>query len=264
MTPAELNAWLHAQADAFPGKCAFLVADSLTDEPLHQRNAETVFPSASLIKTPILLAALEQVRQGILALDDKLEVPESAILPDSRVFDHGPDRYTLEELLHWMIVNSDNTATNVLLDTLGFDTVNEYAVQSLGLKHTLCQRKMLDFAAAQKGLDNTTSVSDQRRIFCLLRGNCVLNPNLRRLALSILCRQRDQGAAMRYVWREMLFAHKTGGLDGVSHDCGIVLSGDRPLFLGICTWDGPSPDGDPGQERFIGKLAKEIFQTYQV
>lgn len=263
MTPQDLDAWLQAQADAFPGKCAYLVADTLSDAPLHARLEDTVFPSASLIKTPILLATLEQVRQGMLALDDMLEVTEESILPDTAVFENGPGRYTLQELLYWMIVSSDNTATNVLLDTLGFDAVNEYSALTLGLKHTLCQRKMLDFEAAAQGFDNTTCAADQRRLYCLLRDNCILNPNLRRTAISILCRQRSQSSALRYIADELLFAHKTGSLDGVAHDCGLFLSTTPPLFLGVFTWEGPSPDGDPGQKKFIGRLSKAIFDTYK-
>lgn len=263
MTPKELDAWLQAQADAFPGKCAYLVADTLSDVPLHARMEDVVFPSASLIKTPILLTALEQVRQGLLALDDMLEVPQQAILPDTAVFEDGPCRCSLQELLFWMIVNSDNTATNVILDTLGFDAVNEYSSLVLGLRHTLCQRKMLDFEAAGRGFDNTTCAADQRRLYCLLRDNCILNPNLRRTAISILCRQRSQDSALRYIADELLFAHKTGGLDGVAHDCGLFLSSNPPLFLGVFTWEGPSPDGDSGQMRFIGRLSKAIFDTYK-
>ena len=61
----------------------------------------------------------------------------------------------------------------------------------------------------------------------------------------------------------MVFAHKTGGLDGVAHDCGLFLSLKRPLFVGVFTWNGPSPDGDPGQRKFIGRLGKAIFDYYK-
>lgn len=263
MNPVELEEYLRREADAFPGKCAYLVAQALEPEPLHARLAEARVPSASTIKVPILLTALEQVRQGILSLDDLLDVPQEVILPDTEVFEEGATRCSVQDLLYWMITESDNTATNVLLDTLGFDAVNEYCAMTMGLQNTLCQRKMLDFAAAQAGLDNFTSAADQWRMYTLLHSGSILSPSLRRTAFSILARQRSQDVLLRYLPDELIFAHKTGGLDGVTHDCGLFLSTKKPLFVGVFTWEGPSPDEDPGQKRFIGRLGRAIFNTYK-
>ena len=263
MTAFELDTLLRQEADAFSGQCAYLVADAREPAPLHARLENEVFPAASTIKTPILLAALEQVRQGRLTLKDHLPVPQSSILPDTQVFDRGQSEYTLEELLYWMVTLSDNTATNVILDTLGLDAVNEYCAVNLGLSGTVCQRKMLDFAAAGAGKDNLTTAADQRKLFCLLHSRAILNPDLRRVALSILSRQRHQDTLLRYIPDEVVFAHKTGGLDGVAHDCELFLSLKRPLFVGVFTWNGPSPDGDPGQRKFIGRLGKAIFDYYK-
>ncbi|MEA4954005.1 MAG: serine hydrolase [Pseudoflavonifractor sp.] len=263
MTVSELSSYLRQEIDAFPGQTALLVSDPLSPESLHAWQETLRFPAASTIKTPILLTALEQVRQGMLSLTEPMTVPPESVLPDTEVFDRGENSYSLWELLYWMIVESDNTATNVILDALGFDAVNEYCAMILGLENTLCQRKMLDFAAAGAGLDNFTSAADQRRLFSLLQGGQVLNPGLRKVALSILSRQRSQDCMLRYIPDAVEVAHKTGGLDGVAHDCGLFLLPRRPFFLGIFTWDGPSPDGDPGQKRYIGRLSKAIYDVYK-
>lgn len=263
MTASELNACLRREIDAFPGQTSLLVADPFSSAPLFAWQETVPVPSASTIKTPILLTALEQVRQGMLSLSDSLAVSPADVLPDTEVFDRGETSYSLGELLYWMIVESDNTATNVILDALGFDAVNEYCAMILGLEHTLCQRKMLDFDAARAGLDNFTTAADQRRLFSLLYGDQILNPGLRKVALSILRRQRAQDCMLRYIPDPVEVAHKTGGLDGVAHDCGLFLIPRRPLFVGIFTWDGPSPDGDPGQKRYLGRLAKAIYDTYK-
>ena len=264
MTTNDLDRYLAAEAEAFPGQCAYVIADSLDGPPLHARLGDAVVPSASTIKTPILATALELARLGKLGLDQTLEVPEAAILPDTRVFDRGVSAYTVEELLYWMIAVSDNTATNVLLDAIGPDTVTAYCA-SLGLENTLCQRKMLDFQAAQAGRDNVTSALDQRRLFWLLQQERILTPALCRTALDILSRQRSMDCLLRYIPDRVTFAHKTGGLDGVCHDCGVFLAPMGPLYVGIFTWDGPSPDGDPAQrqKKFIGRLGKAIFDTYK-
>ncbi len=263
MNQEELNVYLRSQAEAFPGQCSFLVADSLESEPLHLYQPDVSLPAASTIKTPILLTALEQVRQGMLGLSDRLEIPSDAVLPGTQVFDREEHTYSVEELLYWMIAQDDNTAANILLDALGFDAVNEYCTIALGLKNTLCQRKLLDGDSPEAGPDNVTSAADQRRLFCLLQGGCILNPGLRRLAMSILSRQRHQDCILRYISDEVLFAHKTGLGDRAVHDCGLFFFLHARLFVGIFTWDGACPDGIDGQKRFIGRQAKAIYDTYR-
>lgn len=262
MTREELDRFLQQEAEAFPGKCAYVIADTMEGAPLHEHLGDAVVPAASTIKTPVLAAALELVRQGKLALDQELEVPEAVILPDTRVFDRGVSRYTLEELLYWMITVSDNTATNVVLDTVGMAFITDYCA-SLGLKNTLCRRKMLDFEAARMGRDNVTTALDQRRLYWLLQTERILTPDLCRTAMDILTRQRSMDCILRYVPDRVTFAHKTGGLDGVCHDSGLFLAPMGPLYVGIFTWEGPDLDGDPvqSQKKFIGRLGKVLFDA---
>ena len=144
MTPAELSAYLAAEIAAFPGKTSLLVADLPTGAVRHAWQPEEPVPSASTIKVPILLAALEEVRLGRLSLEQRVALPAAALLPDTEVFDRGETDCSLWELLYWMTALSDNTATNVILDLLGLDAVNRYATRVLGLRHTVCRRKMLD------------------------------------------------------------------------------------------------------------------------
>lgn len=148
----------------------------LGEPPLVSLGAEDCVSSASTIKTLILLAALRRAAEQALPLVQKIAVAQEQLLPDSAVFPQVLCAYneaertqretdcTLEELLTWMITRSDNTATNVLIDWLGMDAVNETA-RLLGLRHTVLRRKMLDFEAAQEGRDNTTSAADQYKIF---------------------------------------------------------------------------------------------------
>ena len=64
MTPIELDAWLRGEIAAFPCKTSLLMTDLATGETLHALEPEARVVSASTIKVPILLCALEQVRRG--------------------------------------------------------------------------------------------------------------------------------------------------------------------------------------------------------
>ena len=263
MTPIELDAWLRGEIAAFPCRTSLLMTDLATGETLHALEPEARVVSASTIKVPILLCALEQVRRGERRLEEMLPVPPETILEDTEVFERGVAAYSLWELLYWMIVESDNTATNTVIDALGYDAINSYAQEVLGLKDTLCRRKMLDWAAIEAGRNNYTSAADQGRMYSLLFHGRILDEALRETAVDMLRRQRSTDLFLRYIPENVTVAHKTGGLDYVCHDAGIFYVPRRPFYLGIFTWDGPSPEGDKGQKMFLGRLTKAIYDTYK-
>lgn len=265
MTPEVLDAWLKGEIAAFPAKTSLLVADLSTGRVLHAVAPDTRVVSASTIKVPILLSALDQVRRGVLSLEQPVEVPAAGILDDTEVFEpeNRQNAYSLWELLYWMIVESDNTATNTVIGLLGYDTVNAYSRDVLGLTDTVCQRKMLDWAAIRAGKNNYTSALDQCSMYRKLCLGQLLTPKLTKTALDMLRRQRSMDLFLRYIPDAVDLAHKTGGLDYLNHDAGVFFLPRRPFYLGIFTWDGPSPEGDPRQKRYIGRLAKAIYDTYK-
>ena len=144
MTRQELCAALDAQLAAAQEQVCVLAVPLAGGVPLYERGAGRRAVSASTIKVFILLAALDEVRRGRLALDTPVAVTAEDILPDTGVFVDGPGMHPLEELLVWMIVLSDNTATNVLIGLLGAECINAAAC-SVGTKNTVLERKMLDW-----------------------------------------------------------------------------------------------------------------------
>ena len=263
MTEQALDTYLKEEIAAFPGKASILAAEVESGRVLWALEPDTQVVSASTIKVPVLLSALEEVRQGRLSLGQTLDLPAEVLLEDSKVFEYGPTSRSLWELLYWMIVESDNTATNTVIDALGYDAINSYAQEVLGLKDTLCRRKMLDWAAIEAGRNNYTSAADQGRMYSLLFHGRILDEALRETALDMLRRQRSTDLFLRYIPENVTVAHKTGGLDYVCHDAGIFYVPRRPFYLGIFTWDGPSPEGDKGQKMFLGRLTKAIYDTYK-
>lgn len=264
MNNRELDAFLATELATFPCQTSLLAVHADTGNILHAHNPQQPVSSASTIKLPILLTALDLVETGKLDLAASIPLDPAAILEDTQVFE--PENlcpaYSLWELLYWMIVNSDNTATNAVLDVVGFEAIRSYT-QSVGLTGTVCQRKMLDFASLQAGRDNLTTARDQCLLYERLYRRKLLTPALLEVALDMLTRQRSMSSFLRYIPTPVTLAHKTGGLDHVSHDAGIFWLEEGGLALAILTWDGPSLDGQSEQKRFIGKLTKAIYDTYQ-
>ncbi len=240
-------------------KVALLIENLNTGEVLisHAENLPVV--SASIIKVPIMITALEQIQKGELSKDTLISVHKSIILKDTEVFEDGEGQYTLDELLVWMTINSDNTATNCLIDLLTKDRINQ-TCQRMFLKNTKLERKMLDFEAVKLGYNNYTSAQDMNLVFKALYNKTILTPDLCDYALSILMRQRHKQNAMRYISDEVKIAHKTGGLDFLNHDAGIFYMEDTDYYFGAFVWD--APDNVYGM-KWIGRISKLVYEYYK-
>ena len=212
--------------------CAIL--DAQSGEMLAQYRENLVYKSASLIKTPIMLCALEEVEKGRLSLEQKITVQPCHCVGDEKpVIQNGKD-VPLSVLLEYMITDSNNSATNVLIDLLGMDRVNAFS-KRIGLKDTLLRRHMLDYEAARRGNENRTSASDMLRLYAMLYRGEVLTPFMCQTALPILLRQHDKELLM-FANPAQKAAHKTGGLADIAHDAGILYGEKRDLiFAALCT-----------------------------
>ena len=261
----ELEASIRRELEGAEARVSLLMTDLDSGAVLHTYRADEAVSSASTIKVPILLAALEAVRQGRLTLDTPVGVPAADILDDTEEFEYGACVCALSELLYWMIVSSDNTATNVLIKLLGFDAVNAYAAP-LGLRRTVLARKMLDFKARDEGRDNITSAADMAVLFSALYHRRILTLPLCQTALDILLRQRSTDLFLRYITDPVTVAHKTGGLDStghnaVAHDAGIFYLGNIRYYLGIFVTE--APDETRYAHRLIGRLSKALYDAYK-
>lgn len=260
MDNAALQAKLAAILDAFPAKSALHCVDLTSGEVMASLRAETRVVSASTIKVALLFCALEDVMAGKLALDAHISIAPEDFREDTRVFEpeYRQDGCSLWEMLYWMIVLSDNTATNAVISTLGYDHINAYCAR-LGLQSTACQRKMLDWTAVREGRNNYTSALDQFRLYEMLYRGEILNEELRAVAVDFLSRVRSFDELQRYIPDAVTVWHKPGGLDHLTHDAGVFFLKGRPYFLGVFTWDGPSMDGQPEQARLIGRVSRLVY-----
>lgn len=253
---------LEAVMDAFPAKTALYCVDLTNGRPIAaiRENAQVV--SASTIKVALLCCALQDVMEGNLSLEQFVPICHGDYCNDTQVFEptYRQDGASLWEMLYWMIVSSDNTATNSVISLLCYDHVNDYC-RKMGLCQTSLQRKMLDFQAIWEGRNNYTSPVDLYRMFSVLYHGEILTQPLRDVALDFLSRCRHTDALQRYIPDPVVVAHKPGGLDHLNHDAGIFLLEDRPYYLGVFTWDGPALDGEPQQNRLIGKLSRMVYDA---
>lgn len=260
MNIKELEAYFEQEAESFPGKVAYYFHDFSDDALKFGRNEEEQVVSASTIKVPVMMALFSKMKNDELKLEDTLTVKQEQILDDSKVFEYGERKATFYELIVWMIVNSDNTSTNVLMSYLGFDFLNSY-FKEIGLKQTKAERIMLDFKAVDEGRNNYISPMDFYRCMCILKSNEDNDPYAR-LGLEIMSRNRDYDSLCRYLYEGPYCAHKTGGLDDIVHDAGIIRTNNREYFIGVFVSEfAPAPENELLAEKLIGRLSRKIYDA---
>lgn len=191
--------------------------------------------SASMIKLFILAKAYEDIQKGTLS-----EKQQVVLTPDVKVGGAGsitgwPDgsTITVEELLRHMITESDNTATNIMIDLLEMDAINQY-IQGQGYTQTVLARKMMDTKAAAAGQENYTSASDLGKFFTRLYRHQCVSPEYDDAMLDLL-RQQEDRECFPTALPDAVIAHKTGELDHLYHDGGIVYSTHGDYVLCILT-----------------------------
>ena len=183
--------------------------------------ADEEFPAASLAKLPIAVELMRRADLGQFDLRERLDTSGEPRVGGGGVLDFldTETRLTVAELCTLMLIVSDNTASNFLLDLVGMGEVNETASR-LKLKHTRLARRFMDFEARASGRDNLTSAADMLTLISLIRGNAL--PGGRRLREMLLAQQAF--SEMKEVWLppSASLAHKDGVLEGVIHDVGII------------------------------------------
>jgi beta-lactamase class A len=127
----------------FPGAVS-LFAKNLDTGKSYELRADAPVPTASTIKLPIMVELFAEVEEGKLDGNQKLELTDQDKVSGSGVLTElsGGDLLPIRDLMHLMIVVSDNTATNLILDRIGGNAVN-WRMAQLGLTQTAVMRKIM-------------------------------------------------------------------------------------------------------------------------
>ena len=205
--------------------------------------ANEVFPAASVIKVPLVMALFAEAARGAVDLDTCVGVGER--VPGTGVLTHLRDvrELTLRDHATLAIVVSDNTATNRVIDRVGLDTVNAY-LERWGCARSRLRRRMFDLDARAKGLENEMTPREAARLLGMLVRGELVDRATSDTVLGILHATAYDGKARRYLPGEAWTANKTGRLEGVRNDVAVVRV-TRPVLLAAFTRDlAAEPEGE--------------------
>lgn len=206
-----------------------------THEGRIEVNDAEKFSAASLIKVPILIEGFRQHDHGILTLEEYLPASPSKRVGGAGVLQALSEDLKLKviDLMALMIIVSDNTATNLLVDRLGKNEIN-HCMKALNLQNTELNRKMMDFEAMRNGLDNFTTANDMVTCLKVIDQHHFLSKESSEKAFGIMEKQQFTNKLSNSVDFEMIqVASKTGELPGVEHDCAIFKHGGKTIYAAV-------------------------------
>lgn len=222
-------------------------------------NDDLIISSASTIKLAMLVEALGKVRDGKLSLETEFTITKDICCGGSGVLKrlHEGMVVTFKDLLTLMIIVSDNTATNILIDALGMDNVNSM-LRGFGYTGTALRRKMYDWDAIEQGRDNVIVAREAADLLVKIAGGEAVGAGFDKIAVEILLKQQFTDKLSMFLPEEVQVANKTGEREGIINDCGIVMADGFSYAIAVFTKDVPIP----GEARVaIGRISKLVYDT---
>jgi beta-lactamase class A len=254
------------------GKVAVAVKNLKTGESFYL-SADDAMPTASLIKLPVMVEAYWQASEEKVKLDTKVTLKKDDKVPGSGIltnhFSEGAS-FSLKDSVRLMIVFSDNTATNLVLDQIGIPSTNE-RMAKLGFKNTKINAKVfkgsttsIDPAATKKFGLGSTSARDMVGLLELIEAGKVASPEACKEMLGHLRACEDKEKMTRYLPAGTVVAHKTGSVNAAKTDAGIIYLKSAPVALCVLTDENQDQRWvtDNAAQVLIGKIAKEVYDHF--
>ncbi|MBR1647241.1 MAG: serine hydrolase [Selenomonadaceae bacterium] len=233
-TPAKIAQYLNDETDysvylEYPKKSS--------DSFIHNSHK---IRSASMIKVFIMAAVMEKVKSGEISLDEPLILEEYNMVDGAGILvgEAPGTSFKLRDVLELMITYSDNTATNMIIDRIGGDEINAYAERH-GYNDTFLGRKMMFHEAIAGNGENYSSARDLGLFFKRLYNYQCVNEKFDKMMIDILLKQTDTDCFPAAL-PDKKIAHKTGALDDVYDDGGIIYSNAGDAILVIMTENSAS------------------------
>lgn len=230
-------------ADRFTGQLGLAAKNLKTGEEVLHR-ADDMLPTASVIKLVVLIEAFAQAAEGKLRLDERMEVRSSDIVLGSGVLrDLTPGlNPTIHDVAMLMVIVSDNTATNMLIDRVGgVDVINRRIRDSFGVDSVILHNR-IDFEKIGDDVRRLAEATPRglATLMAMLVEGRVVSQSASEQMLHMLGRQLYLDQVPRYLntnsfWKELglsgdfTVGSKTGFFPGTRADCGVVNTPAGPI-----------------------------------
>jgi len=271
-TPATLESRIAPLVKAHRGKVTVAIKHLGNGESWYL-DADEEMPTASLIKFMIMLEVYLQVSEGKVKLNDMVTLHEKDKVPGSGIltyhFSEGAT-FPLRDATRIMMVYSDNTATNLVLDRIGLASTND-RMKSWGFEHTRLNAKVflgkttsLDPERTKKfGLASTTARETLTLLEKVHQGK-VVSPEVCKEMLGHMKKCDDKTKLKRFLPASIEVAHKTGAVSDAKTDAGVLYLPGGPVAVCVLTnrnEDKAWKDDNAGNV-LIGRVAQQVYEHF--
>lgn len=246
---------------------AVAVRDPATDTRF-DLDADRLFHAASTMKVPVMIEVFR--RTGTDPLADSLVVRNDfrsivdgspfAITDDSddTLYEHLGERMPVSTLVRRMITHSSNLATNLLIEHVTADSVQQ-TIERLGTEQMRVLRGVEDIKAFRQGLSNTTTAEDLATLFLALMEGHAVSPTADAAMVDILLDQAFDAMIPAGLPDDLRVAHKTGEITRIHHDAAIVYPDDAPPYVLVILTEGL--DDHDRSARLGAEIARAVHAT---
>ena len=249
-------------------------------------NGDVPFPMASTFKVPILVELMHQVKEGRISLDDEISLQPSDQHVGSGLLSklEAPGvELSVLNMAHFMMMISDNSATDILLEKVGAANVNA-RLQAIGVNgltvNRSCQSLIGDLRSLYKDADTAEDIraaivdfsADPRDQATPLAMNSLLekiykkeiiDPASCELIIEIMLKCETGGQRiLGDLPRDTKLAHKTGTIAGTYNDCGILFLPDGAGTIALTVFTKNFVDDTKDVEAVIAKIARFVYDCF--
>ncbi|MCX6642957.1 MAG: class A beta-lactamase-related serine hydrolase [Candidatus Bathyarchaeota archaeon] len=259
-------------------------------------NGDERYPTASVFKVPVIVELFNRVESGMIDLDERVMLIEDAKVPGSGILKELEEglEVTFRDLTRMMMILSDNTATDMILERVGLENVNQ-RMRDLGLKHTVivggCRDLLFDLVGgndlpaakrtvitwdemakngANKGTwsldiehNNVTTPNEMNQLLKLLVNGQAASPSSCVEILSIMdkCQTGEYRIPKYLPTDKVKMTRKTGSLPGIRNDTGIITIKDTGEQYTISCFTKGATDVYSAEEA-IAKTSKAVYDYF--
>lgn len=237
------------------GGAAWSALNLNTGQAIQHNNRR--FLAASTIKIPVLMYYAQHRLRSEFQTPYRWQAADH--VEDSPFFEQGQTGQTItwDTLAEWMMILSDNAATNLILKTLGLSSIQDWLSDKA--PHTTIARLMMDAEARVAGRENWTTPQDMLQIMQHLVQNTWLSAAESQWTLDILHRCQDP-EKIPYLFRSpVLVANKPGELPGLRADVGYVHDAQNQVLLAIFC-DGITEANEVDCDLWQAQLAQYLWK----
>ncbi len=257
---AKMVSQLEVLSARYPGRVSIVIKD-LRSGRIWTHNPDDLFPAASLIKVPILIATFYRLREGGISLDERLTITRLNRRGGSGSLKWRPDgtRLTLRDALTHMINESDNTATKMVLERIGIGYVQQQFPR-MGLLYTGIYEEGMSIKGGRVAHENYTTAREMEMLLEKIYKGEAVDKASSDVMMEILKKPKAVASrlqkGMPAGWE---IAHKTGLLRQACHDSAIFFTPNGDYAITVLTGQNASY----GQAKdFITKIAHVTFENY--